>query len=100
MDRRMLLSLPRLGGIEEVESGLRWDRAMLAREIARRATELLRLGIGHRSRVAIVHGGTANFIADLLATWTAGAAAACLDPALRPTELANIFEFTRPQAIL
>jgi acyl-CoA synthetase (AMP-forming)/AMP-acid ligase II len=96
----MLFSPSRLGGIEETESRLRWDAAALAGEIARRAVELSRLGIRRGARVVIAHGGTARFFADLFATWTVGAAAACLDPDLRPTELANIIEFTQPQAIL
>jgi acyl-CoA synthetase (AMP-forming)/AMP-acid ligase II len=96
----MLFSVRHLGAVEEVGSGLRWDSATLAREVARRVSELLRLGIGRGSLVAITHGGTANFLADLLATWIVGAAAACLDPALRPTEFSNVIEFAQPQAIL
>ena len=42
-----------IGGIEEIESGLCWDSAMLGREISRRAAALSRLGIRSGSRVMI-----------------------------------------------
>src|ERR1700730_7718062 len=92
----MLSSTSRLGGIEEVESGLRWDAARPRHEIARRAAELSRLGVRTGSRVAIVHGGSADFFADLLAVWRMGATAVCLDPALTSSELANVIGFAKP----
>jgi len=53
--------------LEEIESGLSWDAAALAAEIGRRAAQLSELGIPRGSRVAIAHGGSADFFADLLA---------------------------------
>ena len=89
-----------LGGIEEIETGLRWEAAALASEVGRRAAELSRLKIGRGSRVAICHGGSAAFFADLLAVWSAGATAVCLDSALTPSELTNVMAFARPAVAL
>jgi acyl-CoA synthetase (AMP-forming)/AMP-acid ligase II len=96
----MLLSLSDLGGIEEIETGLRWDAATLAGEVGRRAAELSRFKIGRGSRVAIAHGGSADFFADLLAAWSLGATAVCLDAALTPSELTNVLAFARPAVAL
>jgi oxalate---CoA ligase len=95
-----MLDCQRLGGVEEIESGLCWDSAMLGREISRRAAALSRLGIRSGSRVAIAHGGSADFFADLLAVWSLGATAACLDPALTASERANVIAFTKPSVIV
>jgi acyl-CoA synthetase (AMP-forming)/AMP-acid ligase II len=89
-----------LGGIEEIESGLRWDAAALAVEIGRRAAQLSGLGIPRASRVAITHGGSADFFADLFAAWSLGGTVICLDPALTPSERENILAFARPDVIL
>jgi len=74
--------------------------AALRREVAARAAALARIGVGRGSVVAIAHGATARFFADLLATWRAGAAAACLDPALTDFERATILTFLKPAALL
>jgi acyl-CoA synthetase (AMP-forming)/AMP-acid ligase II len=88
------------GSIEDVELGLRWEPAVLANEVTRRATFLSQLRIGRGSKVAIVHSGSARFLADLFAVWTVGATAACLDSALTSTELENVIGFAEPAAIL
>src|SRR5436309_3308435 len=96
----MLVSPSHLGGILEIESGLHWDAAMLASQMRRRATALSQLRVERGTRVAIVHAGTAHFFADLLAVWRLGATAACLDPELTASELANVIAFTKPAVIL
>jgi oxalate---CoA ligase len=96
----MLVSPSRLGGITEIESGLHWDAAMLVGQMHRRVAALSQLKVGRGTRVAIAHAGTARFFADLLAVWELGATAACLDPGLTPSELANLIAFTKPAVIL
>jgi oxalate---CoA ligase len=88
------------GGIEDVGLGQRWDRRRLAEEIARRAAVLASMGVGLGSVVAIAHGGSARFFADLLAVWNVRAAAACLDSSLTAMELQAVMDFLRPAAIL
>src|SRR5580704_2602208 len=72
----------RLGTIEDLEFNLRWDTATLATETGRRACILADMGIGRADLVAIAHSGSAFFFADLLAVWSVGATAACLDSTL------------------
>jgi acyl-CoA synthetase (AMP-forming)/AMP-acid ligase II len=96
----MLVPPSRLGAITEIESGLHWDAATLAREVSRRVGVLSQYNVGPGTRVAIAHAGTAQFFADLLATWRIGAMAACLNPALTASELANVIAFTKPAVIL
>src|SRR5262249_6632083 len=88
------------GGIEDVGLGQRWDRRRLAEEIARRAAVLASTGVGLGSVVAIAHGGSAHFFADLFAVWNVRAAAACLDSSLTALELQAVMDFLRPAAVL
>ena len=48
----------------------------------------------------MAHGGTASFFADLLAVWSCGAAAACIDPGLTAPELATVVAFADPVVVL
>jgi len=96
----MLVSPSRLGAIEEIETGLRWDAAVLGAEIGRRVARLSRLEVVRSSRVAIACGGGADFFADLLATWSLGGTAICLDPALTLSERENVIAFARPDVVL
>jgi acyl-CoA synthetase (AMP-forming)/AMP-acid ligase II len=95
----LLTSLPQ-GAIEDIGLGVRWDCATLADEVERRARALAQCGIGRPAVVAIAHGGTARFFADLLATWRLGATAACLDPALTAHERTTLLAFLRPAIVL
>ena len=88
------------GGIEDVGLGLSWDASRLADEVSRRAAVLSQMDIGCGSVVAIAHGGTARFFADLFATWSVGAAAACLDSSLTPAELRTVVEFAKSAVLL
>ena len=96
----MLAFLPECGGIKDLELGLHWDAAALSDEVARRSAVLARGGIGRGCVVAISHGGTAHFFADLLATWSVGAAAACLDSTLTQRELRTVVEYADAAMLL
>ena len=96
----MLALLSKCGGINDVGLGLSWDSATLADEVSRRAVKLAQMGIGRGSIVAIAHSGTARFFADLFATWSVGAAAACLNSSLTSSELKNVIEFAGSAALL
>jgi acyl-CoA synthetase (AMP-forming)/AMP-acid ligase II len=96
----MLPPVAKFGAIEDVGRGVRWDAATLATEVARRAERLSKLRLGRGQIVAITHGGSAPFFADLLATWATGAAAACLDSALTAPELETVLSFLKPAALL
>ena len=90
----MLGLLSQWGGIKDLElEELHWDSDALAGEVERRAAVLAGRGVGRGSVVAISHGGSANFFADLLATWSVGAAAACLNSTLTQVELRTVVEF-------
>lgn len=96
----MIVRLDELGGIEDAGRGTLWTSAMLRREIGARATVLTSAGLGRGDVVAVAHGGSASFFADLLAIWHVGATAACLDPALTAHEQAVLINFMQPAAIL
>jgi len=97
---RMLTASMTYGGIEDVGLGFSWDAATLDEQVHRRAAMLSQMGIGRGSVVAIGHGGTARFFADLFATWNVGAAAACLDPSLTPGELRTVVNFSKSAVLL
>ncbi len=96
----MVLPFAEFGGIEDIGLGVRWDARALAGEVERRAAALSRMPIGRGSIIAIAHGGSAHFFADLLAVWTVGATAACLDDSLTEPELDTILAFAKPAALL
>lgn len=97
---RILAPLTTYGGIEDVGLGLSWDAATLGDEVHRRMATLSQMGIARGSVVAIGHGGTSRFFADLFAVWNVGATAACLDPSLTPGELRNVVEFSKSAVLL
>lgn len=94
----MKLTIQRLGTIDDVVNGITWDASRLSAEVERRAANLKDIGPG--SIVAITHGGTAAFFADLFAVWSRGAAAACLDPALTASERENVVRFCNASIVL
>jgi oxalate---CoA ligase len=94
----MQLPIERFGTIHDLTSGISWSAPQLAAEVERRAQKLAHLRPG--SIVAITHGGTAAFFADLFAVWSKGAAAACLDPALTTSERDNVISFCKARAVL
>jgi acyl-CoA synthetase (AMP-forming)/AMP-acid ligase II/thioesterase domain-containing protein len=96
----MLTPSKACGGINDVALGIQWDAAALNDEVARRAALLTRKGIRAGSVVAIGHGGTARFFADLFACWHIGAVAACLDPSLTPSETRNVVGFAKASLFL
>ncbi len=96
----MLDLLAKAGRINDLGLGLNWDSATLADEVSRRAAILSEMGIGRGSVVAISHGGTARFFADLFAAWRVGATAACLDSTLTQAELQNVVSFANAAIVL
>lgn len=96
----MLSSLPPAAAIVDLPAGIRWDAAAVAAETARRVQLLSGQGVAAGTRVAIVHGGSAAFFADLFAVWSLGAAAACLDPALTADERDRVIAFLDPAAVV
>ncbi|MGA2998717.1 AMP-binding protein [Bradyrhizobium sp.] len=92
-------SFPR-GGIEDVFLGVYWEASTFANEVSRRAAVLSHMGIGRGSTVAIAHGGTAHFFADLFATWSVGATAACLDSTLTAREIQTVVAFASAAIVL
>lgn len=95
-----MIALERLGAVTDLARGTRQDGPALARETRRRAALLAGLGLRPGDRVLIAHGGSADFFADLFASWACGAAAACVNPGLTPGELEVLADFLRPALIL
>ena len=96
----MFVPFERFGSIHDKTLGLSWDSKALAEAADRRCGDLRKANVGAGATVAIVHGGTAQFFADLFAVWSCGAAAACLDPALTSSERENVIAFCKPSAVL
>ena len=71
----MLLPFDRFGTIVDKALNLAWDSRTLADAVGTRALELAKAGVAPGATVAITHGGTAHFFADLFAVWSCGAAA-------------------------
>ena len=53
-----MFALPKqFGGVEDCFLSVRWDPAVLAAQVERRAVALSQIGIGRGSVVATLHGG-------------------------------------------
>jgi len=65
-------------------------------EVGRRGRRLGAYGVKRADIVAIIHGNSAAFVADLLAVWQCGATALVLDPGLADGELDNLVRFVKP----
>ena len=96
----MIIPFAQLGAIHDHITGTFLDAAALATQATDRAATLKAEGVGPGAIVAITHGGTSAFFVDLLAVWTCGAAAACLDPALTESERSNVIAFCNPAVVL
>lgn len=96
----MGFDLTTLGTIHDANMGEVWDAVRLAEETRLRAKRYAKLGITPASIVAITHGGTPSFFADLFAVWRLQACAACLDPALSKPEMETVINFVGPDLIL
>jgi acyl-CoA synthetase (AMP-forming)/AMP-acid ligase II/thioesterase domain-containing protein len=95
-----MISLRQIGSIQDIGLNIRWSPALLAQQVNRRAELLSKMNIRRGSLVAILHGGSVHFFADLFATWMVGATAACIDATLTDAELKTIAEFAKPAALL
>jgi acyl-CoA synthetase (AMP-forming)/AMP-acid ligase II len=96
----MIIPFAQFGAIHDHATGTVLDATALAAEATARAATLKAQGAGPGAIVAITHGGTAAFFVDLLAVWSCGAAAACLDPALTESERTNVIAFCNPALVL
>jgi acyl-CoA synthetase (AMP-forming)/AMP-acid ligase II len=88
------------GCIIDVALGARWTPADLESEVQKRANVLAASGIEPGATVVVAHSGSARFFADLLAVWTRGCAAACIDPSLTRNEIETLVDYVEPSAVL
>ena len=88
-------NFPTLGKIGRTSSSEWTDAENLGRMIIDRVAQFEGC-IGPNDRVIIGHGGSAEFISDLLAVWSVGATAACINPALTQNEIDILKNFIEP----
>jgi oxalate---CoA ligase len=88
------------GTIHDLTLSVSWDRDSLIEQVDRRVGILCDLGVRPGNPVAIVHGGSAGFVADLLAVWSCGAVAVLLDATLAENELSTLVGFVKPAAAI
>ena len=96
----MRLALDPTSAIVDLAGGTACTADELARAAAGRAARLRAHGLGRGGHAVIAHGGTPAFFADLMAVWRTGACAACVNPGLADTELANVVDFLKPAVVL
>jgi acyl-CoA synthetase (AMP-forming)/AMP-acid ligase II len=88
------------GTIHDLTLSASWDARHLIEQVDRRLGKLCDLGVRPGDMVAIVHGSSAPFVADLLAVWSCGAVAVLLDPMLAKSELDTLIRFVRPRVAI
>ncbi len=96
----MQILTDRVGSIIIESSGKKWTKEKLIREVDERTKKLHHLGVKRGDRVLFMHGGSAEFFADLFSVWNLGACAACLNPESTPPEVDAIRNFIKPKLTL
>ena len=96
----MFIGLERLGDIVQAES-VRSDQIPKPSAAIKLRTNILRgYGVGKGVPVALSQLASPDFFADLLAIWSCGAQAICLDVSLTPAERANVLAFSSAKFVL
>jgi oxalate---CoA ligase len=96
----MQLLMDNIGSIVVLKDGKSWSKDKLSSEVAKRSMTLSSLGIKQGDRILILHGGSAEFFADLFAVWNIGACAACINPDSTISEIKIINKFIKPKLAL
>ncbi|OUR79551.1 hypothetical protein A9Q83_03890 [Alphaproteobacteria bacterium 46_93_T64] len=92
-------TFPILGNLATTND-LSWIDGPQLREMINARVAQLTGNIGPNDRILICHGGTAGFVADLLAVWSTGAAAACINSSATDHEKQTLIKFVEPVAVL
>lgn len=95
-----MIQLSNLGSITEHRSGRHWTKASLIANVESRRAQLVAAGLDNKPSILITHGGSLEFFADLLAVWSVGGCALCLNQTLTEPELANLISFVDADALL
>ena len=96
----MIFPLDNLGAVNVHASSDSWRGADIAEAVDSRARELVSAGLGPGDRAVLCQIGSGNFFADLFAVWSAGAAAAVLNPGLTADEVHNVVGHVDPKLAL
>jgi oxalate---CoA ligase len=96
----MYILIDRIGSITVEDTGVVWIAEKLSREVEGRIEALSDFGVGAGDKILIAHGGTPMFFADLLAVWSVGACAACINPNSTISEVNIISDFIKPKITL
>jgi oxalate---CoA ligase len=89
-----------IGSIINVSDDKIWIGDKLITEVKKRSKILSEYGVKRGDRIIILHGGTAEFFADLFAVWSLGCCASCLNPRSTTAEVKKISELLKPTLIL
>lgn len=90
-------NFPSLGRITTTNELDWWDGERLRNRVNERVAQFDGR-LKPTDKVLIGHGGSAEFVADLLAVWSVGAAAACINPSLTKNEIETLKDFMEPVA--
>ncbi len=96
----MFIGLERLGGIIQADSAPTRPTGWLVDSVNLRADLLRSHGVGQRVPVALSQVASPEFFADLLAVWSCGAQAICLDTTLTAAERSNVINFASAKLAL
>jgi acyl-CoA synthetase (AMP-forming)/AMP-acid ligase II len=88
------------GALVEPESGRRWERDEVLRQVAARACRYQRLGLTAGDRVFFLFGNRLEFFTELLAVWQLGGCVIPLDSRLTAFEVENLIAAASPRFAL
>lgn len=94
----MHLASSYLSAVSDQRTGQTWTAEQLDAVVARRAAVLAAAGV--TGRVALIQCGSPGLVADLLACWRTGVAAAVLNPASTDAELQRLLAFLEPACVI
>ncbi len=88
------------GSVTDQATQRQWSGAEIMRSANQRTQILHDLGVGPGDRVVLSQIGHGGFFADLLAVWSCGAAAAIVNPGLKPDEIDAVVGHIGPKLAL
>lgn len=95
-----MIDLTEIGCITDLRTEQSLTSEQIKMQIGCRITQLNELGAKQGDKFCLTHGGSIDFFLDLLAVWSIGGCALCINQHATAYEIENLVSFTQPDWIV